>query len=251
MKNETAMRDPLIGELTGRFLRGRRRRELSPNDLSALERTVAEERCYPSRKVMVRAGEPVEESTLLLDGFICRYMDDRAGHRQLVALHVPGDFIDLHGYPMRRLDHDIATIGPVRVATWTRETLDALTAERPQLTRMLWFSTLLDAAMHREWVFRLGRLDALGRVAHLLSETEVRLEMVGLAEGGRFRLPLTQADIAEACGLTGVHVNRVLRQMRERELLMFRSGEVTVLNRPALHTLGEFKATYLYGDGSA
>jgi CRP-like cAMP-binding protein len=234
--------------ITARFLLGRRRKDLPADDLAALEQSTDGVRQLPPRKIIVHANEPVGHSTLLLQGFMCRYMDDRAGHRQLVAIHVPGDFVDLHGYPMEKLDHDVATIGACRIATWSHATLDRLTAERPQLTRMLWFSTLLDAAMHREWIFRLGRLDAEGRIAHLMCELYTRLEMVGLAADDQFALPLKQADLAEASGLTGVHVNRVLRSLRERGLLLFRGGTVTILNAAGLRRIAEFDPAYLYGD---
>jgi CRP-like cAMP-binding protein len=238
----------ITGEMvTKRFLMGRRRERLSAEELNALEASVTALRDLPPRKVIARTGERVVESTLLLEGFICRYMDDRSGQRQLVCIHVPGDFVDLHGYPLDWLDHDLATIGPARVACWTHEAIDQLVQPRPNLQKMLWFSTMLDAAMHREWIFRLGRLGADGRIAHLMCELEARLEMVGLAANGRFTLPLKQADLAEACGLTGVHVNRVLRQLRERELLLFKSGEVTILNQPGLRALAEFDPIYLYG----
>lgn len=227
---------------------GRRRGRLSPEDLAALEASVTAVRELPPRKVLARTGERITESTLLVEGFMCRYMDDRSGQRQLVSIHVPGDFVDLHGYPLERLDHDLATIGPARVACWTHGAVSELLQPRPDLQKMFWFATLLDAAMHREWIFRLGRLGADGRIAHLICELEVRLEMVGLAADGRYSLPLKQADLAEACGLTGVHVNRVLRQLRERELLLYKGGEVTILNRSALRALGEFDPGYLYGD---
>lgn len=240
--------NPTMERTTARFLLGRRRDRLSQDDLDHLDAACEQSVDVPARKVVVRAGERVTQSTLLLEGFMCRYMDDRAGHRQLVSLHVAGDFVDLHGFPMERLDHDVATISACRVATWTHEALEGLIRERPTLRRMLWFSTLLDAAMHREWIFRLGRLDAEGRIAHLMCEMEVRLEMVGLATDGRFPLPLKQSDLAEASGLTGVHVNRVLRSLRERELLLFRGGEVTILDRRRLRALGEFNPAYLYGE---
>jgi CRP-like cAMP-binding protein len=97
-------------------------------------------------------------------------------------------------------------------------------------------------------VFRLGRLDASGRVAHMMCEMEVRLGMVGLARDGVFQLPLKQADIAEACGLTGVHVNRVLRSLREKGLLLFRGGEVRILDCEGLRRVAEFDPAYLYPD---
>jgi len=221
---------------------------MDPDDIAVLERSVSAIRDLPTRRTLVRAGEPVAESTLLLEGILCRYMDDRAGHRQLVAIHIPGDFVDLHGFPMGRLDHDIATIGPAKVAAWKHGVLEDILAPRPKLQRMLWFSTLLDAAMHREWIFRLGRLGADGRIAHLICELEERLAMVGLSSGGTYSLPLIQADLAEASGLTNVHVNRVLRSLREQELMLFRDGMVTILDRPRLRALGEFEPSYLYGN---
>ncbi len=234
--------------VTGRFLMGRRRSQLTADDIGSLEDAAQNVRTLPARTLMIRAGERVTVSTMLLEGFICRYMDDREGLRQLVAIHVPGDFVDLHGFPMEMLDHDVATLGPVKIASWPHAALARVMEGRPNLTRMLWFSTLLDAAMHREWIFRLGRLGAEGRVAHLMCELNTRLEMVGLAADGRFALPLKQADLAEACGLTGVHVNRVLRSLRERGLLLFRNGVVEILDRRPLAALGEFDPAYLFPD---
>ncbi|MEG3164972.1 Crp/Fnr family transcriptional regulator [Sphingomonas sp. PB2P19] len=233
--------------LTGKFLLGRGRDELSDDEIRVIEDSVAGVRSLPARHQLVRAGDPVDSSTLLLEGYICRYMDDREGQRQLVAVHVPGDFVDLHGFPMKRLDHDVATLGPAKVATFDHRTLTTITERFPHLTRMLWFSTLLDSAMHREWIFRLGRLGAEGRLAHLFCELHVRLEMVGLAKDGVFSLAMTQPDLAEACGITGVHVNRVLRSLRERGAMTFKGSEVRILDRKALERIAEFEPDYLYG----
>ncbi len=233
--------------ISGKFLLGRGRDELSDDEKQVLEDSIASVRAEPARKQIVRAGERVEISTLLLEGFICRYMDDREGQRQLVAVHVPGDFVDLHAFPMKRLDHDVATLGPVKIATFEHRTLQTITERFPHLTRMLWFSTLLDAAMHREWIFRLGRLSAEGRIAHLFCELNARLEMVGLAQDGSFALPMTQPDIAETSGLTGVHVNRVLRALRERNLLTYKGGIAKILDPKSLAAVAEFEPQYLYG----
>ena len=240
-----------VGMLTRRFLLGRTREALSDEERKALENAVMSVRQIAARTTVVRRGEPVTQSCLLLEGFMCRYLDDRQGHRQLVSVHVAGDFVDLHGFPMKRLDHDIATLGPCTVAMVDHRTLAALQERFPRLTRWLWFSTLLDAAIHREWIFRLGRLGAEGRVAHFFCELNARLEMVELAADGRFTIPATQADLAEACGITGVHANRVLRVMRERGLATFRSGEVHILDAKRLAQLAEFDPIYLYGEHSA
>ena len=236
--------------LTGRFLLGRGRERLTLEERQVLEDNVLSVKEVGARQTLVRRGEPLEHSMLLVEGYVTRFMDDREGYRQLVSVHVPGDFVDLHGFPTGRLDHDIGTLGPVKVALYDHQTLTAITNQHPHLTRVLWYSTLLDAAMHREWIFRLGRLGADGRLAHFFCELNVRLEMVGLAENGRFELPLTQPDLAEACGLTGVHVNRVLRDLRERNLMTFRSGQVEILNVAGLASVAEFESDYLYADMS-
>lgn len=231
------------------FLRGRRRHELTADDLAALESVADGIRTLPARQTFIRQHEPVHFSTYLLEGLICRYMDDRDGLRQLVALHVAGDFVDLHGYPLRYLDHDLATITPCRVVTVPHDRLDRLMESRPHLAKLLWFSTLLDSAIHREWIFALGRLDAIGRVAHFFCETEAKLRAVGLSDGRRFSLPITQADLGEVCGITSVHMNRMLRDLREDGILRFSGGEAEIVDRAKLERMAEFDPAYLYLDG--
>jgi len=228
------------------FLRNRRRDELSAEDLQALEAGIHAVQDVPARHSLAISHQPIGVSTYLIEGFICRYMDDREGVRQLVAVHVAGDFVDLHGYPLKRLDHDVATLGPCRIALVRHEVLDKLVSDRPNLTKLLWFSTLLDAAMHREWIFRLGRLDAVARVGHFFCEIEAKLRAVDLSDGRQFSLSLTQADLGEACGMTPVHINRMLKELRERGLMHMQRGRVTILDLPALRRLSEFDPSYLF-----
>lgn len=231
---------------TDKFLRDRRGVELDVHERAILEKAVFEIRTIDARKTVVQAGDTLSVSMLLLEGFMCRYLDDREGMRQLVAVQVPGDFLDLHGYPLKILDHDVASLTAATIAIIPHKALDDINATMPELTRKLWFSTLLDAAMHRAWLFRLGRLDAVGRVAHFLSETNARLVPVGLSDGKRFALGLTQADISEICGITSVHTNRVLRQLREERLCIFRSSLVEILDVEGLARRGQFNPAYLY-----
>ncbi|MGI4733069.1 MAG: Crp/Fnr family transcriptional regulator [Janthinobacterium lividum] len=234
---------------THRFLLGRHRADLTPEMRDALAAAMSPRMVVPARKTIIRRGEEVRHSTLLVSGFLCRYMDARDGYRQLVSVQVPGDFVDLHGYPLHRLDHDVASLTEVSIITVSHDDLTALIERFPGLSRILWFATMLDAAMHREWIFRLGRLEAVGRVAHFLCETYERLRAVGLAADGRFDFPLTQQDIGEACGLTSVHVNRTLRRLREGGLAEMSAREVRIGNLHALAALGEFEPDYLYFDG--
>lgn len=231
---------------TDKFLRHRTGAALTPEERAALEDAISEVRTLDARTTIAHAGERIHNSTLLLEGFMCRYVDDLKGLRQLVAVQVPGDFVDLHGYPLKVLDHDVSTLTAVTVALVPHEALDRINETMPELTRKLWFSTLLDAAMHRAWVFRLGRLEALGRVAHFLSETNVRLKAVNLSDGARFALGITQSDIADICGITNVHANRVLRQLREEGLCVFRSSLVDIQDVEALALRGQFDPQYLY-----
>ena len=234
--------------LTANFLKGRRRHELSDEERAALESVLTAPVTLPKRKVVTNRGDVVSRSTFLISGFMCRYMDGTNGHRQLVSVETPGDFVDLHGYPLQRLDHDIATISECQVAYIPHDKLTELIERFPHLGRVLWFSTLVDAAMHREWIFRLGRLDAVGRVAHMLCETYARLDAVGLVEGGAFAWPLTQQDLGEACGLTSVHVNRTLRVLREAGMVEGSDRLVTVTDFDRLARTGEFQPDYLFFD---
>jgi len=233
---------------TDRFLRNRRNVSLSPDERGCLEDAVSEVRTIEPRRSLVKAGDALEHSTLLIDGIMSRHIDDRNGLRQLVAIHVPGDFVDLHAYPLKTLDHDLATMTTAKVGLVPHQKLDHIIAQRPQLGRKLWYATLLDAAIHRAWLFRLGRLTAVGRVAHFLCETNARLKAVGLSDGQQFPLALTQTDISEICGLTHIHVNRVMRQLREEGLCIFRSSVVEVLDPSGLAARGQFDPAYLYID---
>ena len=221
---------------------------LDESEVEALREAILPPRDIPADEVFIREGVELHESTLLLEGFACRFKDLADGGRQITAVHVPGDFVDLHSFTLKKLDHSILAITPCKIAPAPHDRLREITERRPHLTRMLWFSTNLDAAMHREWELSLGRRDALARTAHLFCELHTRLQIIGLAEEARFALTLTQQDLSECLGLTPVHVNRVLRQLRERELITFRAGEVIVHNRAALEHLAEFDRAYLYLD---
>jgi CRP-like cAMP-binding protein len=249
-KAGAAFRNPLDAEaakvLTDRFLNNHRGVELEPQERLLLERSIAEVKSVPSRTTLVRIGDTLSQSTLLLEGLLCRSMDDHNGHRQMVAIHIPGDFVDLHGYPLKTLDHEVATLTAATIATVPHSALDRIVEEAPSLTRKLWYATLLDAAVHRAWLLRLGRLDGVGRVAHFLCEINARLKSAKLSDGRRFALDITQSDLADICGLTTVHINRVLRILREEKLCVFRASLVEVLDPAGLAARAEFDSDYLY-----
>lgn len=232
--------------LTERFLSDRRVVSLTYEERSRLETAISEVKIASARTVIVKPGKRMETSNLLLDGFLARFLDDKNGLRQFVAFHVPGDFVDLHAYPMHMLDHGIVALTSARLAIFPHSELDRLNRGDEELTKKLWFSTLLDAAIHRTWVFRFGRLDGAGRVAHFFSETNARLHAAYLSDNHQFQLPITQADLGEICGLTSIHTNRVLRRLREEGLCTFREGTVTIPELSALERRGQFDRRYLY-----
>lgn len=224
----------------------RARDVLTGGEEELLRDSIATVETAPQDKLIVKAGVTLSQSILLVEGLVCRYKDLADGQRQIMEIHVPGDFIDLHGFLLKRLEHHLGSLTPVRLATVPHEKLRAITERHPHLARMLWFSTLLDAAIHRERILSVGRRSAISRIAHLICELYLRLEVIGLAEDGRYRLPLTQTDLADASGLTAVHVNRMLKQLRDQNLLTFRHGDVVIHEWDRLQRLAEFDDGYLY-----
>jgi CRP-like cAMP-binding protein len=212
----------------------------------AIREAVSEYRDYRSDLTFIEPHRELQHSTLLLEGLICRYKDLKDGQRQVTELHVAGDFADLHSFTLKRLDHSVMTLTPCRVAIFPHENLRRITEQYPHLTRLYWFATNLDAAVHREWEVSLGRRSAISRVAHLFCELEVRLGLVGLVEEDGYSLQLTQTDLAECVGLTSVHVNRTLKELREQGLMEFRSSRVRIFDLAGLRRIAEFEPAYLY-----
>lgn len=240
--------DPLAAAdpLGPAVLKLRARDELTAEEESAFRAAIGEVRDYDAGRTMVRSGVALTESCLQISGISCRYKDLADGQRQILELHVAGDFVDLHSFLLKRLEHSVAALTPTRIAAVPHAALKEITERHPHLARMLWFSTLLDAAIHREKIVSVGRRSAIARVAHLLCELYVRLEIVGLAAGGGFPLPLTQTDLADASGLTSVHVNRMLKKLRDGGLVTFRNGEVAIHDWEGLQRVAEFSPSYLF-----
>jgi CRP-like cAMP-binding protein len=226
----------------------RARDDLSEEEEQAIRDAVADVIDLPADKVFIRAGELLNHSTILLDGIACRYKDLRNGERQITELHVAGDFLDLHSFTLKRLDHHVMALTRGTAAIVPHDRLKEITERLPHLARIYWFSTNMDAAIHREWAVSLGRRTAIARLAHLFCELHVRLGIVGLADEGGYDFKVTQTDLAECLGLTAVHINRTLKDLREQGLVEFRSGRVEIADRAALQQVAEFSPAYLYLD---
>jgi CRP-like cAMP-binding protein len=226
----------------------RRRIDLSPEEERAIRGAVAETRNVRADQILVRSGEQLSSSTVLLDGWLARSKDLPGGERQVTELHVAGDFADLHGFTLKRLDHDVMSLSDCVVAVVPHERLQEITESFPRLGRVYWFSSNVDAAITRELALSLGQRSALSRMAHLLCELHVRLNIVGRAGSDGYEFPLTQRELAECLGLTVVHANRTIQELRRRGLVEVANKKVTILNRPGLEGVAEFDPSYLYLD---
>jgi CRP-like cAMP-binding protein len=227
------------------------RGRLSDEEKRALEGAVARTRDVRPDEDIVREGDRPSECTLLLEGFAGSYRVLGTGKRQITALHIAGDFVDLHGFLLERMDHAVSALTPCKVAVVPHERIRELTESYPRLTRMLWLDTLVSGAIHREWLVAMGRLSALGHIAHLLCELFLRLQAVGQTDGNSFRLPITQAELSDALGLSPVHVNRVLQELRTEGLITSRGAILTIEDWERLTQVGEFSPTYLNINGQA
>ena len=224
----------------------RARDDLSREEEAALRNAVGEPISVPAHRPIIRAWQPVNESTLLLSGWTARVKDLESGERQIAEINVAGDFVDLHSLTLKELDHDVIALTNCEIAPVPHEALRAITVELPHLARMLWLSTNIDAAIHREWMLSTGRRSALARVAHLFCELLLRLQVAGLADENSYDFPLTQVQLADCLGLTSVHVNRTLQQLRKQGLIELKDKRLRILDLPELKRVGEFDPGYLY-----
>ncbi|WP_243369184.1 Crp/Fnr family transcriptional regulator [Microvirga solisilvae] len=221
------------------------RDRLSDDEKRVLESAISRVRVVEADEDIVHEGEHPSESSLLLDGYAARYKIFSNGRRQITAIHVPGDFVDLHSFLLKVMDHGVLALTPCRVAVVPHVALERITDEHPHLTRLLWLSTLVDGAIHREWLTTMGRLSATAQMAHFICELFLRLKAVGRTDGDTIQLPLTQAELGDTLGLSTVHVNRVLQELRKEGLIRWQGDALTILDWERLEKVGEFTPTYL------
>lgn len=195
---------------------------------------------------IVREGDRPSRCCLLVEGFTCLYKVTREGKRQIMNFHVPGDIPDLQSLHLRVLDSSLGTVTPCRVGFIQHETLHDLCGRHPRIASALWRETLIDASIFREWMVSIGQREAYSRIAHLFCEWVVRMRVVGLVEDHTCTMPLTQAEIGDALGVTAIHVNRTLRSMRKAGVASLQGNRLSVLDWEALKHAGEFNPTYLH-----
>ena len=198
------------------------------------------------RTDLVREGDRPEECCVLLDGFAIRYKLAITGDRRIIGFHVPGDVPDLQSLHLARMDHTLASLTAIRAGFIAHRVLHELNLRHPRIAGALWRATLVDASIFREWIVNLGHRDAISRTAHFLCEMQFRLQAVGLANGGGIELPITQSDLADTLGMSAVHMNRTVQELRARRLIEDQGRTFVCKDWDALRSLGEFNPDYLH-----
>jgi CRP-like cAMP-binding protein len=221
---------------------------LSQDDRAALAKLNKVSRTVAPRRDLIREGERPQYVHLMVDGWACRYKTLPDGRRQVVAFFVPGDFCDLNVYVLKEMDHSIGAITRLSVADISREDMDNLTSNYPRITQALWWEELVTNSIQREWTLNIGQRTAYERIAHLIAEMFLRLKSVKLTQGDSCDFPITQTDIADATGLTAVHVNRTLQELRRDGLIILERKRLQIPDLRRLMDAAMFNPNYLHLD---
>lgn len=230
---------PLVRKLESIF-------ELTPEERRGIANLLVSIRDLQADQDVVRDGDRPAQCCIILEGFACRYKALEGGKRQIFSFHIPGDIPDVLSLHITVMDHALATITPCKMAFIHHEALRPFLNAFPRISDAFWRDTLIDAGVFREWMIGIGRRQAPVRIAHLLCELFVRLRAVGLTEGNTCELPITQAEFADALGLSTVHVNRSLMALRGTGTVEIRQGKLIVKDWARLQQAGEFDPTYLH-----
>lgn len=236
--SDRSLAEPVIRRLNVlRPMSAEARQSLEYALLEALQRT-------RSGEDLISEGDAVDSVRLVLSGWLCRYKTLEDGRRQIVNFIFPGESCDAHAFLMPAIDHSIATMTPVVYAEIKRAHFESLVANHRSLAEAFLCETLVNAAIQREWAINLGRRVALERVAHLFCEIE-RLRPVGMVDGNSCVMPITQTDLADATGLSVVHLNRTLQELRASGLIVLRERTLTINDLGALKNAALFSPSYL------
>ena len=218
---------------------------LSDDDRAAVDALPMTVRRFDAGEDIASEGDAPTQCRLLLSGLAFRHKTLSDGRRQIMTFHVPGEVCDVAGL-LLSMDHGVCALTRAEVGFIGHSTMDTLLEKHPRVMRALWRCEMVEAAIAREWMVGMGRRTAYTRIAHLFCEMYARLKAMGLANDNRCRFPVSQTHLSDALGLSVVHTNRVLQQLRADGLLTFKSGELTVRDWPGLKAAGEFDAGYLH-----
>lgn len=222
---------------------------MSDADKEMLAQVCARPRHVEAHQDILREGDTPDAVHLILEGFACRYKIVPEGGRSIFAYLVPGDTCDWHVFILKQMDHSIATLSPCKVVEIPRTKVLEITERHPTIMRAIWWTTLVDEATLREWIVNTSRRSAEEAVAHLFCELLFRLETVGLRVENGFDLPVTQNELADTVGLSLVHVNRMLQDLRRRGLIQFHGKSLKILDLRGLRELAHFEPNYLHLGG--
>src|ERR1700712_1273887 len=228
------------------FKRIELRDPLSSEERAILEAAVDRTFSVAAKQDIVREGDRPVWSTVLLSGFVTRYRMLPDGGRQITAIHVPGDFIDLQSFPLKLMDHSLGALTDCSLATMPHSALTEITETQPHLTRILWKLSLLDSALHREWLVAMGGMPSVSHLAHLFCEMYLRLKIVGLAGDNSFQFAVNQQELADTLGISAVHVNRVMQELRAEGVIQFDGKVGTILDWNRLVDFGQFDDKHLH-----
>jgi CRP-like cAMP-binding protein len=203
-------------------------------------------RAFEPGQYLLREGDRPQLCTLMLSGFAFRHKFVGDGGRQIVSIHLPGDFLDLHNLLLDQSDHNIQALTAATVAQIETEVLADHAFAHPTLGKALWRESLVEASIFREWVTNIGRRDARARTAHLLCELAMRREAAGLGTRGTLELPMTQEQLGDALGLTAVHINRTLKALHDDQLIKRSKRSVAIADWERLRDAGDFTSGYLH-----
>ncbi len=229
----------MIRRLGGRF-------ELSRTATDAILALPFVIKDFSPGQYVLREGDEALQSSFVISGFVYRHKIVADGGRQIVAIHLAGDFVDLQHIMLDRADHNIQALTPATLVQFPSDQLLELAYQHPDIGKALWLESLIESATFREWVVNVGRRNARVRTAHLLCELGIRREAAGLGERNSYELPMTQEQLGDSLGLTSVHVNRTLKGLEAEGLIRRSKRAVSVADWHGLQRAGDFSARYLH-----
>lgn len=219
---------------------------LTDIDKKALANVTSQPRRYVARQDLIREGDEPGPVFVVLEGWACRYKILPSGSRQIMAFLMPGDACDLHIKLLAEMDHGIQAITPATVATIGRETMRGIMDAHPNIAHAMYSAQLVDEGIMRAWIVSMGRRSSVERVAHLMCELYLRARNIGLSDGDDFAMPLSQLVLADALGMTAVHINRVLKELRIAGALALKRNSATILDPVKLVQIAGFDENYLH-----
>ena len=216
-------------------------------DRAALLALPHEVKTLEQNQYVVRELDRATHACILLSGFAIRHKNVTGGQRQILAVHMKGELVDLQNSLLGDADHSVQMLTAGKAAMIPREAVQRIAFERPAIGRAMWLDTLVDASIYREWIANVGRRDARTRLAHLLCELSLRMKVAGLGEKTDYDMPMTQEQLADTTGLTAVHINRTLKGL-EADGLIQRSSprSITIGDWRKLAAAGDFTSAYLH-----